>query len=118
MASSEEVREIELRRLKELEIQRAYGGIGTEPSVLLEISDLRAKYGTAATAVSREAGPDLGHASVKDLLDEIDFIRAICASALRRITEVEQQRAQDVFWRNVWLVSLTIAVVFVLIRLY
>ncbi len=56
MANSDEIKAIELRRLAELEKQRAYKGLDTEPEVLLEIADLRQKYGQAATAVSREHG--------------------------------------------------------------
>jgi len=109
MANAEAVRTIELRRLYELELQRALYGPHTEAAVLLEIADLRAKYGSDAVAVSKETGPHL-QASVSNFADEIDFVRTLLAVVLRKIETIE--RRQD--WRNIWMALLSL-VVFLLI---
>lgn len=88
MANQEEVKTIELRRLAELEKQRAYAGIDTDPKVLLEIADLRQKYGSEATAISRDAQPAQENReprAIRDLWNEVDFLRALISATLRRI---------------------------------
>lgn len=92
MASPDELRDIELRRLAELEKQRAYHGIDTDPEILLEIADIRARYGADAHDT-----PPHRVATTKDTVAalwlEIDLIRALAASALRMAVDWHQ-------WRN------------------
>lgn len=118
MANADEIKAIELRRLAELEKRRAYEGLSTPPEVLLEISELRAKYGSVATAISREAGPDLGTVTLRDLRDEIDFLRALTTSALRRVTAVEEASSKSARLRNLVFVLLAAGLLAVIIRVY
>jgi hypothetical protein len=109
MANTDEIRSIELRRLAELEKIRAYKGIDTEPAILIEISELRAKHGADAVAVSRSAGPDLGdRRPIKDLWDEVDFLRAICTSALREYASDRENRKMHQMLYTAWMVILTL----------
>lgn len=110
MANDAEIKIIELRRLAELEKQRAYSGIDTEPRILLEIADLRQKYGSEATAVSRDANPAQDNRdprSIRDLWNEVDFLRSLIASALQRMNaDVVQRRARQLII-NGWMLLLT-----------
>lgn len=101
MANRDEIKAIELRRLAELEKRRAAEGAHTDPAVLIEIADLRAKYGTDATAVSRAASDDSGSRSLADLWSDVDFLRALLTSALRRMTALEEAYLSDALSRKV-----------------
>ena len=81
----ESIRDIELRRLQELEKQAAMHGPRTEPSILLEIQDLHHRY--PETRVS-----DRGFYMAS--LD-YDFLMNVVASALMRVTELEKQKIED-----------------------
>lgn len=83
MAPEGEIRDIELRRLAELERRAALYGPQTEPATLIEIQDLRNKYGiTQPTAYS---APRKSNQSL-----DYDFLMNTMAAALQRITAIEQ----------------------------
>jgi hypothetical protein len=104
MAEYAEIKRIELRRLAELEKVRALEGPGTDPAILIEIADLRTKYGADAVAVSADAGgPE------RRLWNEIDFLRAMLSAALREFASDKEARQPRQFWMTVWMVSLTVA---------
>lgn len=117
MANDQEIAGIELRRLAELEKQRAYKGIDTEPEVLLEIADLRQKYGAAATAVSRDANPTQENRdprTVRDLWNEVDFLRALCTSILTRINGDAGDRKYHQRFYMGWMAAISIALIYAL----
>jgi len=116
MANGDEIAAIELRRLAELEKLRAYKGIDTEPETLLEIADLRQKYGSAATAVSRDAQPAQGEPrNIRDLWNEVDFLRAMCSSILARINNDAAHRIPRQYMQDVWMVLLTVLLFYALV---
>lgn len=84
MNRTSEVRDIELRRLAELEKRAAQFGPHTEPSVLIEIQDLHHKY------------PEIRqlNSGNRDTLD-YDFLMNTVAAALQRLTELEQKFKND-----------------------
>lgn len=115
MASQEEIKAIELRRLGELEKQRAYSGVDTDPKVLLEIADLRQKYGSEATAISRDANPAQEHRdprTIRDLWNEVDFLRALCSSILTRINGDAKNRRFHQAIHTGWMVLLTMILLY------
>lgn len=116
MAEREEIKRIELRRLAELEKVRAAEGPRTDPAILIEIADLREKYGPAATAVSRAAAADDSPRSIGDLWNDVDFLRAMLSSALRRLQSLEEAAAADAIRRQAsqWYVRAGIAATVVL----
>lgn len=79
------IRDIELRRLEELERQAALHGPRTEPSVLLEIQDLHHKY-----PETRQNDRGFYMASL-----DYDFLMNVVASALMRVTELEKDKIAD-----------------------
>ena len=117
MANSTEIAAIELRRLAELEKVRAYKGIDTEPETLLEIADLRQKYGAAATAVSRDANPaqeNRDPRTIRDLWNEVDFLRALCGSILTRINGDAGNRTFHQRIYMAWMFGLTVMLLYAL----
>lgn len=117
MASDAEIREIELRRLAELEKVRAYKGINTEPEILIEIADLRQKYGQAATVISRDANPSQENRdprTIRDLWNEVDFLRALCSSVLQRINLDAGNRQTHQRLYMVWMAAISIALLYAL----
>lgn len=119
MANTEEIKTIELRRLAELEKQRAYKGLDTEPEVLLEIADLRQKYGQAATAVSRDANPTQEHReprTIRDLWNEVDFLRALCSSVLVRLNNDAISRRDRQRFHTVWMGVMTLMLLYILMK--
>ena len=117
MASDEEVKRIELRRLAELEKHRAYSGIDTDPKVLLEIADLRQKYGREATVVSRDANPaqeGRDPRTVRDLWNEVDFLRAMCGSILNRLNADELNRRPRQLRQDIWMLLLSLVLLYAL----
>ncbi len=119
MANSDEIKAIELRRLAELEKQRAYKGLDTEPEVLLEIADLRQKYGQAATAISRDANPTQENReprTIRDLWNEVDFLRALCSSVLVRMNSDAGDRRFRQRVQTVWMGIMTLMLFYILIR--
>lgn len=115
MANATEIRNIELRRLAELEKIRAYKGIDCEPAVLIEIAELRAKHGAEAVAISIEAGPDTGPRTIRGLWDEVDFLRAICTSALREFAKDREGRKLHQTIYTVWMACMTLLLLWVLV---
>lgn len=117
MANDEAIKAIELRRLAVLEQQRAYGGIDTDPKVLLEIADLRHKYGAEATAVSRDANPGQENRdprTIRDLWNEVDFLRTMIGSALRRMNEDAAARLPHQRLYMVWMAAISVALIYAL----
>jgi hypothetical protein len=115
MANSDEIRDIELRRLAELEIKRAYKGIDTEPETLIEISDLRQKYGQAATAISRDANPTQENhepRTIRDLWNEVDFLRALMTSAVRRMNEDAAARLPHQRLLMAWMAAISLVLIY------
>ncbi len=117
MANNDEIRSIELQRLAELEKRRAYKGIGTEPEILIEISELRQKYGQAATAISRDANPiqeNREPRTIRDLWNEVDFLRALMTSAVRRMNEDAAARLPHQRLYMAWMAAISIALLYAL----
>lgn len=83
MAPESEIAAIETRRLAELEKQAALYGPQTEPAVLIEIADLRNKYGRqapSATVAERRT----------NAASDYEFLMNVVAAALQRLTVIEQ----------------------------
>lgn len=117
MANDAEIKAIELRRLSELEKQRAYSGIDTDPKTLLEISDLRQKYGAEATAVSRDANPLQENRDVRtmrDLWNEVDFLRALLSAALRTMNGDAGNRTTHQRVYLAWMAAISIVLIYAL----
>jgi hypothetical protein len=83
MADADEIKRIELRRLAELEKQQALHGPQTDPAVLIEIQDLRNKYGT--TQPTAYSAPRRSNQAL-----DYDFLMNTLAAALQRLTVIEQ----------------------------
>lgn len=84
----DEIRQIELRRLHELEKQAALHGPNTEPETLIEIQELHTKYPGTPRNGRRVGAPDRTTAQ-----SEFDYLMNTLAAALRRITTIEQSQA-------------------------
>lgn len=102
--TDQEIRTLELRRLRELEKQAARDGPYTAPGVLIEIQDIYNKYPDAKRPKSRD------NATL-----DLDFLLNTVAAALQRITLLEQRddaniRARLVrqFVHDLWMIILTI----------
>lgn len=107
MATYEDIAPIELRRLAELEKQQALHGPMTEPSILIEIAELRHKYGSRRVSVGRN----------RDEF-EYSFLMSTVAAALRRVTAIEARLDRDDADRparqkvlNIWLGAISALVV-------
>jgi len=85
---SDDIRAIELRRLRELEKQAALHGPNTEPATLIEIQDLHFKHPNEPRGDQRRGAPDRTRAQ-----SEFDYLLNTVAAALSRITMVEQRQA-------------------------
>lgn len=105
------VEEIEQRRLGQLEKQAALFGPQTEPSILIEIAELR-----------NRAGP-LRPLQRGGFVNELDFdlVRSTVASALIRLGVIEANQAKDLSRRylrqlihDLWMVAITTMVFLVL----
>ena len=81
MAPESEIAAIETRRLAELEKQAALYGPQTEPAVLIEIADLRNKYGRPSTTVAERRS---------NAASDYEFMMNVIAAALQRLTVIEQ----------------------------
>lgn len=107
MATYEDIAPIELRRLAELEKQQALHGPMTEPSVLIEIAELRHKYGGRARPSAR----------IRDDF-EYSFLMNTVSAALQRLTAIEARLSRDDLDRparqrvlNIWLGAISALVV-------
>lgn len=82
-----DIRQIELRRLHELEKQAALTGPQTDPAVLVEIQDLHTRYpGTPRNGQRR------GMSDRTPAQSEMDFVMNAVTAALQRITGIEQRQ--------------------------
>lgn len=103
--------QIEIRRLRALEKQAALYGPQTEPSVLIEIQELKHKN-RASSGLSR-----------RDLVSglDYDFLMNVVAAALVRLGQVEANQAKDLARRwlrqlihDIWMVAITTMVFLIL----
>lgn len=104
MATTHDIKIMELRRLRELQLQAAQHGPHTDPGVLIEIQELRNKYPEV-----REVG-----ISSRDRGD-YDFLMNTVAAALQRLTLLEQRSDKDDKRRinrqlihDVWMITITV----------
>jgi hypothetical protein len=104
--------QIEIRRLRALEHQAALYGPLTDPSVLIEIQDLKHKN-RASSGLSR-----------RDLVNglDFDFLMNVVAAALVRLGEVEislknndKSRYLRQAIHDLWMITITIIVVVTLV---
>jgi hypothetical protein len=107
-----DVEEIQGRRLDRLEQQAALYGPQTEPSILIEIAELRNKV--------RPTRGDQRGSFVNSL--DFDLVRTSVAAALVRIGIIEANQAKDQSSRwirqlihDFWMVAITVIVVLTLI---
>ncbi len=85
----DDIRQIELRRLHELEKQAALHGPNTEPEILIEIQELHTRYPGTPRNGHRRGAPDRTAAQ-----SELDFVMNTIAAALSRITKMEFGQAE------------------------
>lgn len=114
MASEEEIGGIEMRRLAELEKQSALYGPQTEPAILIEIADLRNKYGRttpSATVAERRSNQALDY----------EFLMNTVAAALQRLTIIEtlvlgekSKRPLHQAINAVWMTAITLLLLYAL----
>lgn len=115
MAPENEIKAIELRRLAELEKQAALYGPQTEPAILVEIQDLRNKYGDArrpnATFAERRSNQALDY----------DFLMNTVAAALQRLTIIEtivlgekEKRPLHQAINMFWMAAISVALLYAL----
>lgn len=114
MASENEIKRIELRRLAELEKQAAMNGPQTEPSILIEIADLRNKYPrvvASATHTERRSNAALDY----------EFMMNVVAAALQRLTVIEgivmgekEKRPRHQAINMVWMTAITLLLLYAL----
>lgn len=83
-----EIAELEQRRYIELEKQRAVTGFATPPQVLMEIAELRQKYGPVETLGM--AGPIRPNERRRKLDGDVDLLIAMVGSITNRLTETER----------------------------
>lgn len=108
---TDDARQIELRRLRELELRAAAEGPHTPPEVVIEIQDLRAKHG-----IWNGRAVQAGYRSSLDY----EFLMNTVAAALMRLTRLEEnivsdrtERAKRQTALNIWLSLLTILMIVV-----
>lgn len=99
-----DIKIMDLRRLRELQLQAAQHGPHTDPGVLIEIQELRNKYPEV-----REVG-----ISSNDRGD-YDFLMNVVAAALQRLTLLEQRNDKDDKRRinrqliqDIWMITITV----------
>jgi hypothetical protein len=104
--SSNDVRELELRRLHELELQAARYGPHTDPGIFIEIQELRTKYPYLRNGRSE----DYGREEFLLLLNQV-------AGMLIRVTELEEavsgsehSRRTRQLVHDLWMIAITIIV--------
>ena len=100
----DDIREIKLKRVKELEKQAALYGPLTDPGILVEIQDIYNQYPEARKSRTPFAYVELDY----------DFLMNTVAAALKRLTELEISVREDQGKRvlrqmglNVWLTIIT-----------
>ena len=104
---TDEIEEIDLRRLTELRKQAALLGPHTDPAILIEIQDLNNKHahpgGSRATRSSTRTTNDY------------DLLLNIVASGLQRLTMIEQQVRRDASKRitrqlihDIWMIFISV----------
>ncbi|MBL0830562.1 hypothetical protein JK320_25430 [Klebsiella pneumoniae] len=104
MTTLRDIKIMELRRLRELQLQAAQHGPHTDPGVLIEIQELRNKYPEV-----REVG---SHPNDRG---DYDFLMNVVAAALQRLTLLEQRSDKDdkrrinrQFIHDVWMITITV----------
>jgi len=108
-----EIAEIEKRRYIELEKQRAAHGISTSPEIMLEIADLRQKYGPVEYIDSVGKIPSERRRKM-DL--DIEFIIAQIGTLTHR--QLHLETAMRIISRNVYLVGALALVALIGVLLY
>lgn len=110
----DDITALELRRLGELEKQAAMHGPRTEPEILIEIQDLRHKYG-AATGPTM-AGRFVRPPGQRDQKLDYDFLMNTVAGVLRRMLAIEERNKNEDSTRprrqvvlNLWLGAISAA---------
>jgi hypothetical protein len=83
-----EIAEFERRRYVELLKQQAITGYSTEPAILLEIADLRQKYGPISTDGQTYGGNERRNG--KNLQLDFELLMATVSSVVYRVNNVEQ----------------------------
>lgn len=110
----DEVKLIELRRLKELQKKAAQHGPNTDPAVLIEIQDLLHRY------------PEQRREDRRLLLSQLDydFLMNTVAAALKRLSELEEKYRNDGKKRefrqlihDLWMITITTMLFFTLLLL-
>ena len=82
-----EIADIEQRRYIELEKQRAAMGMQTAPQILMEIAELRQKYGPVETLGSN--GTIRPNERRRKLDGDVDLLISMVGSITNRLTETE-----------------------------
>ena len=107
-----DIEQIELRRLGELQKQAAMYGPRTEPSILIELQELKHKYRWNDRSDRRQLLNNLDY----------DFLMNTVAAALMRLNVVEGNQQQDTRRRHyrqllhdIWMILITVLVLVVLI---
>jgi len=100
--------QIEIKRLRALERQAALYGPQTEPSILIEIQELKHKNRASSGLSRREMVGGLDY----------DFLMNVVAAALVRLGQVEANQAKDLASRwlrqlihDAWMLIMTVIVV-------
>lgn len=102
MTTVHDIKRMEVRRLRELQLQAARDGPHTDPGVLIEIQELRNKY------------PDVRDVGRDNAQLDYDFLMNTVAAALQRLTLMEQRYQQDnrqritrQFIHDLWMIAIT-----------
>lgn len=106
------VEEIESRRLERLEEQAALYGPQTEPSILIEIAELKSKRRHSSSAERRQFVSGLDY----------QFLMDVVAAALVRVGVVEKNQTENDRRRwlrqlvhDVWMIAITVIVILTLL---
>ena len=102
-ATTAQIKAMDLRRLRQLQLEAAQHGPHTDPGVLIEIQDLRNKYPDVRDVGGRNN--DRG---------DYDFLMNVLAAALQRLTILEEKYHKDGTRRinrqlihDIWMIVLT-----------
>jgi hypothetical protein len=105
----ESIQEIETRRLLALQAQAATFGPHTDPAILIEIQDLTRRNRGSTFIERRQLVNNLDY----------DFLMNVVAAALVRLGTAEDILKQRTTIQNLWMITITILVIFsLLLQLY
>lgn len=114
MAPEYVIQEIEQRRLGELEKQAALYGPQTEPAILIEIADLRNKYGRTTPNVTPAERRS-------NAASDYEFLMNTVAAALQRLTVIEtivlgekERRPMQQAINMAWMLTITFLLLYAL----